>query len=371
MSLVTPIPEIEVRSDVRAGARSSPATVTAAWFEVRHQDLRIWNDVLLGSESSLYQYPFWNEPHRPLWLTPRYLAWGTQDRPLAFISILTVGFGPAKIGLVFRGPVCLNPELEFSREVIAELLAWARSQGYMFIRFTHSDPQVLQQLAAAGHAEEFDAFPYFLDYPVRCPDYIVEQFESEDQTLVSFDREARRKLRRATEAGYEFRSGDSPEALAESWPLHQQCARRKHFRLERPLSVYMETVRLAQAHNCVRVYSAHRDGKMVGTALVFRDRGTAHCLLAAFDARHRHAAIFLHWHAMRDMYHMGARRYNLGPGPGSLARFKRQFCQHPVSYPGALTLVLKENLYRTWKAVFPVAKSLRPVLRLMVSCIQR
>jgi hypothetical protein len=351
--------------------RSSPAAVAASWFEVRPQDLPLWNDVLLGSETSLYQYPFWNEPYRPLWLTPRYVAWGTQDRPLAFVSILTAGFGSVKIGLVFRGPVCLSSEQEFSRQAIAELLAWARSEGYIFIRFTHSDEHVLHRLAEAGHAEEFDAFPYFLDYPVRSPDYIVEQFESDDETLVSFDREARRKLRRATEAGYEFRSADSPDALLDAWPLHQQCARRKQFRLERPLSVYMETVRLAQVHNCVRVYSAHLAGKMVGTALVFRDRGSAHCLLAAFDARHRHAAVFLHWHAMRDMYRMGARRYNLGPGPGSLARFKRQFCQHPVSYPGALTIVLRENLYRMWKVVFPVAKGLRPTLRKIISRVQR
>jgi len=135
--------------------------------------------------------------------------------------------------------------------------------------------------------------------------------------------------------------------------------------------VYMEMMRLAQAHNCVRVYSVHHDGNIVGTALVFRDRSTAHCLLAAFDVKHRNAAIFLHWHAMRDMYRMGTRRYNLGPGPGSLARFKRQFCRHPVSYPGALTLVLKEDLYRMWKAVFPAAKSLRPVLLGIASWVRR
>jgi len=354
------MPEIEVSS--------SRAAHTASWFEVRRQDLSVWNDVLLCSDASLYQYPFWNEPYRPLWVTPRYLAWGTQDRPLALVAILTVGFGPAKIGLVFRGPVCFHPGFEFPQAAIEELSSWARSEGYVFIRFTHSDPQVLQQLAAVGHSEPFDAFPYFLDYPVLSPDYIVEQFDCEEATLASFDREARRKLRRATEAGYEFTSGNSPEALAEAWPLYQDCARRKHFRLERPLSVYMETVRLAQSHNCVRVYSACINGKMVGSALVFRDHAMAHCLLAAFDPEHRHAAVFLHWHAMRDMYRLGARRYNLGPAPGSLARFKEQFCQHPVTYPGALTVVLNEGLFRVWqKAVFPLAKSLRPMLRKIVS----
>jgi len=364
MSLVVSVPEISVRS--------AAVAIPATWFEVRREDLAVWNDVLLDTETSLYQYPFWNEPYRPLLVTPRYLAWGTQDRPQAFVSILTVGFGPAKIGLVFRGPTRLQAGFQFSQAAIEELLAWAREAGYVFIRFTHSDEQVLEQLASAGHAEKFDAFPYFLDYPVQSPDYIVEQFDCDEATLASFDREARRKLRRASEAGYEFRAEESPEALARAWPLYQDCARRKHFRLERPLSVYQEAMRLAKAHGCVRLYSVYLDGKMVGSSLVFRDRTTAHSLLAAFDCEHRHSAVFLHWHGMRDMYRLEARRYNLGPAPGSLARFKQQFCEHPVSYPGALTVVLKEGWFRVWqRAIFPAARGLRPTLRRIVSNVKR
>jgi hypothetical protein len=362
MSLVSAIPEICVRP-------ASPA-IPSTWFEVRLQDLPLWNDILLDTETSIYQYPFWNEPHRPLWLTPRYLAWGTQDRPQAYVCILTVGFGPAKIGLIFRGPIKLYSTAPFFEDAMSDLLDWARNQGYIFLRFTHSDPQVLRQLAAAGHAEKFDAFPYFLDYPVLSPDYIVEQFASEEATLASFDREARRKLRRAAQAGYEFRSDDSPEALARMWSLYKDCARRKNFRLERPLAIYKETMRLAQGHNCVRLYSVHCQGKLVGSTLIFRDGATAHCVLAAFEPHHPHAAVFLHWHAMRAMHRLGARRYNLGPGPRSLARFKRQFCHEPVSYPDALTMVLKEDWFRVWKLFFPVAKSLRPTLRRIITCMQ-
>jgi lipid II:glycine glycyltransferase (peptidoglycan interpeptide bridge formation enzyme) len=227
-------------------------------------------------------------------------------------------------------------------------------------------------VAQCGHARDFDAFPYFLDYPILSPDFVVAQFDTEADTLASFDRELRRKLRMASEIGYEFRSDDSPEALAKLWPLYQECSQRKHFRLERPLSVYMEMLRLARPHNCARVYSAHLDGRAVGSALVLRDGASAHCVLAAFDAAHRKSAAFLHWKSMRDMSRMGARRYNLGPGPGSLARFKQQFSRQRVSYPGPLTVVLKENWFQFWwKAVFPIAKSLRPLLRGLVSRVHR
>ena len=360
MSLAAPVSGIQVLT--RAPAAS------AGWFELRREDLGFWNEILLKTPASLYQYPFWNEPYRPLWLTPRYLAWGTKDRPKTLVSILTIGFGPAKIGLVFRGPTCVESRCVQCHVALVDLVQWAKNNGYIFMRFTHSDPEVLTKLAGAARAEDFDAFPYFLDYPVLSPDYLVNQYDSDEETLASFDREVRRKLRRAREVGYEFHADDSPEALREAWPLYKACARRKQFRLERPLSVYTETMRLAQAHNCVRVYSARLNGNLVGSTLVFRDGTTAHCQLAAFDREHRPSAVFLHWHAMRDMYRLGARRYNLGPGPGSLARFKRQFCETPVAYPAALTVVLNEGLFKIWRnLVYPVARNLRPMLRRIVS----
>jgi hypothetical protein len=377
MSLLAPTPAVPI-SQIPAPEVRPPQIdgqqldARPAWFEIRQRDLSVWNNVLLGTNTWLYQYPFWNEPYRPLWLTPRYLAWGTQDQPRAYVCILTVGLRPAKIGLVFRGPTSLRADAEIPQAALLDLLDWTRSEGYMFVRFTHSDSEILTRLATIGHAQHSDAFPYFLDYPVLSPDYVVEQCVTEGETLASFDREARRKIRRAIEAGYEFRSDDSPEALAQLWPLYQECSQRKHFRLERPLSVYMEMLRLARPHDCARIYSVWLNGKVVGSTLVVRDRTSAHCVLAAFDAAHRQSAAFLHWMSMRNMYRLGAHRYNLAPGPGSLARFKQQFTRRTVAYPGPLTVVLKENWFRVWStAVFPVAKSLRPMLRSIVSRVHR
>ncbi|HTW32229.1 MAG TPA: GNAT family N-acetyltransferase [Candidatus Sulfotelmatobacter sp.] len=356
MSLATSISEIDVYS--------SSWAIDAAWSEVGRLDLPALNQVFLKSPASLYQYPLWNEPYRKLGLTPRYLVWGTSRRPIAAATILTAGFGPVKIGLVFRGPVQLIPEADLPHSLFAGLLAWARLQGYVFLRFTHSNPQILSGLAAAGHALNEDAFPYMLDYPVLTQDYMAEQQECDEHTLASFDREVRRKLRRAEEAGYEFRAEDSPEALAQAWPLYEECSRRKQFRLERPLSFYVDLMRTARAFDMAQLYTVRLHGKTVGSTLVFRDRTTAHCQIAAFDTEHRQSAVFLHWHAMRHMYRLGARRYNMGPGPGALARFKGQFCQRPVQYPGPITVVLRKNWFRLWRKIFiPAAKQLHPIFR--------
>src|ERR1700722_7636894 len=349
-------------SDVESLAAS------AVWSEIGPERLSEWNNLLLGSGASLYQYPLWNEPQRPLWLKPRYLVLEDREHLLAYVCILSVGFGPAKIGLVFRGPVLLPGQDKLPPGSMQRLLGWARAEGYMFLRFTHSEGEVLKQVASAGDARAMDAFPYFLDYPILSPDYIVEQSESEAETLGRFDREVRRKIRRATEVGYEFRCSDSPGALAGLWPLYQECARRKGFRLERPLSVYMEAMRMGRPDGCARVFAVYLDGRPVGSTLIFRDRDTAHCMLAAFEAEHRQAAVFLHWNCMRYMYAQVETRYNLGPRAGKLARFKEQFCPKGPECPPALTMVLKKGWFRLWmSAVFPVAKMLRPTLRNAIS----
>lgn len=356
MSLAAPISDIEVRS--------TSAAIRANWSELDRNDLPAWNDLLRRTDASVYQYPFWNEPYRRLWVTPLYLVCGSRRNPQAFVSILSIGCGPAKVGLIFRGPSAIRPSAGLSQSMFRGLFAWALAHGFMFLRFTHADPQVLTELASAGDALDVDAFPYMLDYPVLSEDYIIEQHDSEEETLASFDREARRKIRRGTEAGYQFRADDSPFALQQSWPLYQECARRKHFRLERPLSFYLDLMRGAQFYNRARLYSVALNGTTVGSTLIVRDRTTAHCLLAAFDAEHRGSAALLHWHAMRDMYRLGARRYNMGPGPGSLARFKSQFCEVPMRYPSPLTIVLRENWFRLWRTAFvPMAKQLHPILR--------
>jgi Acetyltransferase (GNAT) domain len=361
MSLAAPISAIEVRS--------TAAALRAQWSEVHRQDLHAWNNLLRATDAPIYQYPFWNEPYRRLWVKPRYLAWGTARDPLSFATILTLGAGPAKIGLVFRGPAQLSTGIQLPRTMFSDLLSWARSQGYMFLRFTHSDPQILTDLATSGErmsaeALDLDAFPYLCDYPIVSEDYIVQQRDSEEETLASFDREARRKIRRGLDAGYDFQSHDSAEALQQIWPLYQECARRKHFRLERPLSFYMDLMGGAQTYNGARLYTTSLNGQVVGSTLSFRDRTTAHCVLAAFDAEHRTSAALLHWRSMRDMYRLGATSYNMGPGPGTLARFKSEFCPYPTSYPGALTMVLNRSLFGLWRRGFvPMAKQLQPMLR--------
>ena len=90
---------VDAAQSVAANNAESLAA-SAVWSEMGPERLSEWNNLLLGSGASLYQYPLWNEPQRPLWLRPRYLVLEDREHLLAYVCILTIGFGPAKIGLV-------------------------------------------------------------------------------------------------------------------------------------------------------------------------------------------------------------------------------------------------------------------------------
>jgi lipid II:glycine glycyltransferase (peptidoglycan interpeptide bridge formation enzyme) len=338
----------------------------ASWSEISREQLPYWNDLLLRSAASVHQYPFWNEPYESLYFSPRHLVWGRHNDAQAYASILTVGFRGFRVGLVFRGPANLKGSGPVAPEAIAALSEWASHEGYVFLRLTPQDEPNFNAAAAVSGARCADFFPFYLDFGQKAPDLVVEQKESDDAMLASFDREARRKIRRAVESKCEIRISDSAQALAEVWPLYAQCVQRKGFRLERPLSFYVSLVRAARCHEAVRVYSAWRDGRPCAMTLVVRDRDTAHCLLAAHDDEETKAGIstLLHWTSMRHMYDMGAGFYNMGPAPGSLARYKQQFSPRAVSYPGAVTLVADEKRFRLWQtALLPLAKAVRPSVR--------
>ncbi len=339
-------------------------TAAPTWSELMASDLTAWDRSLLRTPTDLHQFPMWNEPLRRLGLTPRYLVWGTAGRHQSYVCVLTAGPQWARVGLVFRGPTSLHSHEPLPRAALEELMEWAYWERYCFLRFTSTDERTLNQLATLPYALPEDAFPFFQDYSVISPDYRVEQSADEQQTLASLDREVRRKVRRAEESGCEFRAHNAIADLAAVWPMFVECARRKQFKLERPRSFYQDLMRRAAACDAVRLYSVKQSQQTVGSALVLRDGSTAHCLLAAFGPEHRYTAAFLHWRAMRDMYAQGAHTYNLGPGPGDLARFKRQFTRNTAAPPRPVTVVLNEDQFRLWsKLLLPLASKMRPWLR--------
>ena len=344
----------------------------AAWSEISPEEAADWNDRLLRSNADLQQYPYWNESYRRVYLIPRYLAWPSLGRPQGFACILTLGPRHYRIGLLVRGPVSLTPA-PLPDSALGALWAWTKAQGYFFLRCTHRDGALLNRLAASAPSQRVDAFPF---YPDAFDELIVDQKADDREMLSGFDREVRRKLRRAGEAGFEITRSDSPETLSAMWALFEGCCRRKGFRLYRSREGYCDIVRRARHTGCAWVYAVYKDGRAVASSLVCLDGRSAHCIVAALDLQALQGApspsVLLHWHSMREMYRLGRAEYNFGGGPETVAQFKNQFSPRLQSFPAPVTLAVRPLAFRIWlQAILPFVRELAPIVKWFVSRIQR
>ncbi len=352
--------------------QSQPPT---GWTPIPPERITEWNDILLETGCSLMQYPYWNEPYRRVGVTPVYLTWA-QGGKRAYLCVLSMGPPRLRIGIAFRGPAVLGSDSTLPPESLTDLYRWARSNGYVFIRFTHSDAALLDSFESTCAAHRVDAFPFHRDRSAATHDLVIEQLDDNNAMLASFDREARRKIKRALELEYDLRIGTCSRDVTEVWHLFLKFFARKGIRFHLPLDLFLDAARLAEPHDCLRVYSAWLQEKPVEALLVFRDRQTALCQFAALDVdaigKHPSPSVLLHWFAMRDMYRMGAVHYNLGPGTGSLLQFKQQFNPRYATYPSPLTVVFNPRLYLLWsKLVLPGVETLKPLAAWLACHLRR
>jgi lipid II:glycine glycyltransferase (peptidoglycan interpeptide bridge formation enzyme) len=332
------------------------------WTAIDRDQVDGWNSRLLQTRASYRQYPYWNEPYRHEGCTPNYLVYGGEEHPSAYACVVTRRVAMIKIGLVQCGPVSLSLEQGLERNAIHRLADWAIAHGHSFLRFTHSDDEILRQLVDTGRTEPAESFPFHRDPRNKM---LVKQVHSDDEMRSSFQSVARYEIRAALRAGWEIRSSDDPNALVAVWPLFEALAKRKGFELSnRSLSGWLEVFRAAQRHGCARLYGAYLNGECIQSILVIRYGQVAEYMLGALDIerlnRRASPSCLIHWQAMRDFYREGCALYNLG-GPGSVDQvyqFKRKF--HPLLSvnPEPVTMVLRPALYQLWSSL--VLKTLLP-----------
>jgi hypothetical protein len=329
----------------------SPASAATArgWRAIAPSALPRWSARLLETPASLFQYPYWNEPLRALHFAPQYLTYHDGKDALAYACVLRLGVPGARIGLVQRGPVGLRADGAVPAESLHDLQRWGRSNGYMFLRFTHDDADLLDQVEQAGDARRIDAFPFYRE-PQE--ELLVEQHDDDDAVLRGFQPVARRNLKKALEAGFQLESSDDPQSLSAVWPLFERLAHRKRLSF-RPEASYRTIVELARPHDGARVHVARLGDRTVQAILVVRDRDRAHYISGALDTEALgdtpSPSVLLHWQAMRDAYRRwGCTHYDLGTRSGNVYPFKRKFRPVERHCPPPATLVINRTLFGMW-----------------------
>lgn len=341
----------------------------AGWTVLPTEGASLWDEMLLGTHASFHQFPFWTEPYRKMGITPTYLVHGDPKHPTAYACLQSVGMPGFRLGIMIDGPISLNGAPKVPDHLLHELVDWARRSGYIFLKFTHFDPDAIQQITVQLKAEASDPFPFFGHQSERL---VINLVDDEEAMLASFDREVRRQIRAATRVNFEIRSSDSPESLAELWPMIERLTERKGFRVYRPEAGWQELLERASKHQCARVYSASLDSRVVQAIMVVRDANTAEYMLGALDLEalgdNPSPACLLQWNVMKDMRRLGCSAYNLGPPTGTVYRFKKKFNPTHHHPPPPVFVPIRSVLSSIWcKAVLGIILKLWPQIRAMAT----
>lgn len=337
--------------------RPAPVPSRHVWQEIPYETAAAWTPRLLSTQASYTQYPYWIEPYRGRGYTPHYLVYGSGTEAEAFAAVLLTGMPGFRLGVLARGPVSLQRSGSVSDSALENLVSWARGQGCIFLRCTHPEEELLARFSNFAPVEPFDAYPFLRD-PRNS---LLVELQADDQaTLKSFQSVARYEIRAAERAGYRIGVSGEPEETMRIWPMLERLAARKGFALSsRSRSAWLDIVKLAREHACVRQYSAWLGSERILTILVIRYGATAEYMLGALDfdaVKGRPSpSCLVHWAAMRDFRNLGCRLYNLGgPGDGQrnmVLQFKRKFHPDPRVLPPPVTLALDRARFNIWKAV--------------------
>jgi len=331
--------------------------MSCAWYPIAAGELAGWDARLLPTAASFLQYPYWNESMTSWRLRSSYLACGPPDDPVAFVSVLALGFGRLRVGLVREGPVWLRDLDEAAEAACLEsLVAELRERGFVLACFTVPDTEALARIEALAPSNRDRLFPF----PIAEPEsLVVPQASSDEETVCSFAPVARRDIRKAERAGFVIDSSDSAEALRVAWPIWMQVHEFRN-RYGRSRVSWRRLLEGAGPVGTVCIYTASIAGRAVQSILVVRAGSRATYVIGALDrealGERPSPSCLLHFRAMRDCYSRGCTEYDLGSRSGPVYRFKSKFRPQERVHPAPVNVVLEP-------ATYPLISWLLPRLR--------
>ena len=324
------------------------------WVPIPRSNVVDWNGTLLRTGALFLQYPFWLEAMSRWFARPRYFCCCSPDgEPVAYAALLAAGFPGFRIGLLDGGPVGLISNGPMPDEVFAALWSNLRSLGYFCVRFSQTPPSIWNQMSASCASETRDPFPWYASSDHR---EVVDQLETDAETLATFKDQGRQEIQQAASVGYKVESSGSPEAIRMAWPVIQAMKPRGGAGTDRRhADNYERLIALAAPYRCARTYLSRVGQRAVQAMVLVRDRDTAHCVargidVKAFDTRVSPSCL-AHWTAMRDFHREGVRIYDFGGDSVTVGWFQSKFSLRRIQYPPTATAVLNSTLYRVWKAV--------------------
>ena len=307
---------------------------------------------------SIKQYPSYNERYRRVFSKPIFLKYLDENGQwVAMVCVIRLMLFGIKCGAVIDGPAGLVNG-RFSTEAARQLVAWFRSNGYAFVRFSHRTREMLDAFTGLPETVSENPLPFVPRWGGEC---VIELKSDDSAMLAGFQQIARQEIKYATKAGCAVKRSSEFEDFRKLWPVFTKRAKEKGFR-HQSLETYETMFKLSPGDDLVRLYSGCYDGQTVYAMLFLKEHSEVFALMAALDrvtlAEHPSPCCLVLWTAMRDYRDLGCIRFNLGAPTGSLSVYKRKFRPTVTPPPCTLTVVLKPLLYRVWtRHILPLSNS--------------
>lgn len=331
----------------------SPVT----WRLLRADESCAWNARLRAHGASFHQFPDWNQAMQSWRLRITDLVCEAADGCLAFVSVQSLGWGRARVGIVREGPVWLRPASADEHDFLLRTLAdGLRALGFVAVCFAHRDGALLERIASVGQSTREPLIPFTI---ADREALLVSLAGTDEELLRGFAPVARRNIRQALAAGYAVEESGSARDLRRAWPLWKRILRRQNV-YHRSRTTYARLLRRAGETGFARLFLASQQGRAVQAILVVNAGAEATYIIGALDREALAGApspsCLLHWRAMQAARDRGSATYDLGSRSGPVQRFKNKFRPREVSKDPPVCLVLEP-------ALFPLCRWLLPRLR--------
>jgi lipid II:glycine glycyltransferase (peptidoglycan interpeptide bridge formation enzyme) len=317
-------------------------------------DCKIWNEKLLQTDASFFQYPYFIESYKEMpFSSTKYFLIKKNEEDLAFVSVIEVGFAFFKIGLIVRGPVLLGKE-NSKNDVIEGLKLIAHQNRYIFIRVNPNIGTFEDALKEDNSFEQHDYFPLYKGS--QRFDFNIHKVDTEEEILKGYQAQLRREVRYGQEYGYDLRVSNSLEDLERSYEIFKKVSDRKGFSY-RPFKSFKLLLENGRDQNLANLYMAYKDGKLVNALVIIKDRDSYNYMsgglvMGEIPSKYSPSPL-LHHKAILDCFAENKKRYNISASQvgSNIYKFKMKFSPVPEEYPTYYTYVSNKRLFSLYNKV--------------------
>lgn len=342
-----------------------------AWQKIHPTEYFETNEALKQTDASFFQYPYYAEGYKYILRSKSvYLKYVLNNSTAAYCTIMEVGLFPFKVGLIIRGPVIVNFNINLD-DLFRGLQQYAKKTGYMFLRINPSEQQLDEYLANNKSFIPEDYFPYYKGSQNK--NFNVSN-KTPDALLASFNQMCRRKIKHADAVDFIYKHVENEDELKQVYELFTKVGSKKNFKY-RSFKSYREIYNNGKVHNLCNVYTASLNNKIIAAGFIVKDKNyynylSGGLMVEGYDSKNSPSAK-LHYLAMQDCFYKEEKKYyNISySGPDSdVYKFKSSFNPEVEDMPEYFTFISNKwatSIFRalSLKNVKKVRKFIRSITK--------